>query len=180
MTSLESERPTFSLGDSENRPIKAGGVLLYRFNKNSMELLLIESRNVYEDLGGRTDAKDKNIYKTVSRELYEESNKLLKKKDIYKRIKDTSAISIYIPGSKYIIFIIKATPDEAMLTSNDFGDKEFHDNISRKIKWVPLKELLMPEIINSKLNWRLKHYILFQKLKQIQTDNILSKNIFVK
>ena len=176
MSTANDKRKTFFLNKDKEKPITAGGVILYRFVKNNMELLLADSRGVYEDLGGCVDDNDKNIYDTVSREAYEESNKLLSKTKIKNRLKD--APSMYAPKSKYVVYIIEANHDESMLKCTDFGEKELHDDIFRKIRWIPLDTFLLPEIIKHKLNWRLKNTILFNNLKAIKNNKNLDINLF--
>jgi hypothetical protein len=176
MSIANDKRKTFYLNKDKEKPITAGGVILYRFVKNNMELLLADSRGAYEDLGGCVDDNDKNIYETVSREAYEESNKLLSKTKIKNRLKD--APSMYAPRSKYVVYIIEANGDEAMLKCADFGEKELHDDIFRKIRWIPLDTFLLPETIKHKLNWRLKNTILFSKLKEIKNNKNLDINLF--
>ena len=177
MTTKKASRPTFNLDDDEDKPVKAGGVIFYRFKKNIMELLIISSRGGLEDIGGCTDKKDKDIYSTVSREVEEESNSIFTQKNIKKRIKKSDTY-IYNKRSKYVIFIIPATTKEEKLKSSHFGKKEIHDDIKRTISWISLSSFLLPEVIQHKLNWRLKHKTLFTALKNINSENALSKNIF--
>jgi hypothetical protein len=177
MSKKEIKRKTFYIDDDEDKPITAGGVIIYRFGKKGMELLLVESRGTYEDLGGRVDDEDKNIYTTVSREAYEESNYLLNKSSIKKRIKKKPRFA-YAKRSKYIVYMIESTEEEADLVSKEFGDRELHDDILRKIKWIPLKKFLSNEIVQYKLNFRLKNAILFNILKDIEKDKKNDFNMF--
>ena len=177
MPPKKDDRPTFSFNNNEDMPVKAGGVLFYRFNKDAMDLLLVDNEGTLEDLGGCTDAKDTDIYKTVSREVDEESNGKFKRNNIEKRIRVAEEY-VYIPRSKYIIFLEEVTDKEAKLKMTDFGNREIHDDIPRKVKWVPLTIFLTQEVIQHKLNWRLKHKHLFDKLKQIKSDKSTSKNMF--
>ena len=74
------------------------------------------------------------------------------------RIKERliDARHIYTPRSKYVTYLINASKEESELTSEQFGYTEIHDNIPRKVKWVPTSTLLSPDIIRYKLNMRLK------------------------
>jgi hypothetical protein len=70
------EIPTFSYNNDNTKPIRAGGVILYkRTNNNNIEILLIKKLigNIYqyEDIGGKTDSLDSNILDTISREAEE-------------------------------------------------------------------------------------------------------------
>ena len=171
----KQNRKTFYLDKEKEKPVTAGGVILYRFVKKNMELLLVEGRGVYEDLGGRTDNDDKDIYTTVAREASEESNNLLSKSKIKKRIK--VAPYIYMAKCKYVIYVIKADENEEKLISSDFGEKEEHDDVFRKVKWIPVDTFLLPDIIKHKLNFRLKSKALFDKIKEIINDKKLDGNM---
>jgi len=133
--------------------VTGGGVLFYKYVKHDMYVLLMENRNKYEDLGGGVDSSDKNMYDTISREVNEESNQLINKNSILKRIKKSNDW-FYSKKSKYIVFLIKATPDEQKLSESDFGDYEEHDGFYRKVKWIPVKQVLTSDFIRT-LNFRL-------------------------
>src|SRR4051794_7748616 len=113
------QKPIFNItlkDSNEEIKISAGGVILYRINKNkNLELLLMTNRNKYEDLGGTSDIGDHDIYDTVSREVYEESNGLINKKSIMDRIQKSDFI--VSKTCKYIIFIIEANQKEKTLES---------------------------------------------------------------
>jgi len=60
------EIPTFSYNNDNTKPIRAGGVILYkRTNNNNIEILLIKKLigNIYqyEDIRGKTDSMYSNI-----------------------------------------------------------------------------------------------------------------------
>jgi hypothetical protein len=171
-----TKRPTFYFNNDEKQPITAGGVLFYKIVNNKMELLVIENRNVYEDFGGCTDEKDKDIYHTVSRETYEESNKIFKKKNIRDRIIKTDKY-IYSPKSKYILFILKATDEEEELTTERFGSRELHDDIYRTVKWISIDKFLASNTIRFKMNFRLKNKYIFDMLKNIRDTHKIVVNI---
>lgn len=149
--------------------VTAGGVILYRIQNNELQLLLMTNRGKYEDLGGTSESGDKNIYETVAREVSEESNGLVERKNILKRIKVSNYI--YSKTSKYILFIIKADKDESELVSEQFGDRENHDNVPRTVDWVPLSVFLNSETIKNKLNFRLKNRNIFEYLKKLSPDS---------
>lgn len=169
------KKKIFYLGKGEDKPVVAGGVILYRFIGQEMEILLSENRGYYEDLGGCTDEDDDNIIATVTREAFEESNKLLNIK--LKRLEDGEFA--YMEKSKYVVYVIKATKKEEALDSDDFGDKEIHDDINRTIKWISLDTFLKKEVIQYKLNWRLKNKALFDILKNIKKDKKNDVNLFL-
>lgn len=176
MNAKKQNRPVFNFKGNE---VSAGGIIFYRVNDNNIDLLLIENNRSIEDIGGQTDKEDNDIYETVSREVEEESNKIFKKKNLIKRLKDPSTKHVYTKKSKYIIFLLEATKDEKKLKKSDFGTMELHDNIKRTIKWIPLEIFLDKDVISEKLNWRLKNGILFKLLNEIKSDK-LGHNIFSK
>jgi 8-oxo-dGTP pyrophosphatase MutT (NUDIX family) len=160
-------RKTFYINDNESVcPVMAAGVLIYKVKKNIVSVLLSKSRDVYEDLGGRVDLDDDTIFDTVVREAFEETNENIDKSKIKKRLK--TAEHFYTKKSKYVVYLIKANNKEKKLKSVDFGEKEIHDNIYRKIKWTKIYDMMDSSKI--KLNFRLLNKKLLDKLKSIQDE----------
>lgn len=168
---MTDKRKTLYLDSDENKPVTAAGVLIYRFVKGDMEILMADTRGTFEDLGGRVDKKDKDIVSTASREAFEESNEKLNKRKIKSRLKEAPVV--YVEKMKYVIYIIQANDDEKSLVTKDFGEIETHDNIPRTIKWIPVKS-----IIFDKLNWRIKNKKIFDILKSIKNDQQINIGIF--
>lgn len=160
------DRPTFYMDDEKQIELRAGGVLFYKFNedKTNFDLLLIYSRNNYEDFGGCTDAQDKDILDTVSREVDEESNNIFKKDIIKEKIKDIKPI--YIKHCKYALYFVELNDD---YNPKDFGTKEIHDNINRTVEWVSYDNFNDEEFIK-KLSFRLKSYNVLEYLKTLLTN----------
>jgi hypothetical protein len=156
-------RPTFYLDDEHKIELRAGGVLFYKYNtdKTNFDLLLIYSRNNYEDFGGCTDEYDKDIIDTVSREVEEESNNIFSKDIIKEKIKDS--VSIYIKHCKYALYFIELHDN---YDPTDFGNMETHDNISRTVEWVPYDNFNDQDFIK-KLNFRLKSFDVLNHLKTL-------------
>ena len=129
-------RPTFHYRFARSKPIRAGGVLYYKKVGDSIELLLIkrDDKDYYEDVGGKTSPEDKNVFDTVSREVDEETNKKMPYNVVMDQIK--KAPSIYVKNCKYILFLVEATPEQQLFTTEDFSNLETHENISRTIHWV--------------------------------------------
>ena len=166
------QKPIFNIkleNSDDEIKISAGGVILYRIKNGVLELLLMTNRNKYEDLGGTSDVGDLNIYDTVSREVSEESNELIDIKSIMDRIQKSDYI--LSKTCKYIIFIIKANDKERNLVSEQFGDREIHDDIPRTISWVPISEFLKSDTIKNNLNFRLKNRNIFEALKKLDPNN---------
>lgn len=148
-------RPTFT--HYTGNPIRAGGAIIYRHNRGKIELLLIKTdRNgiAYEDFGGKTDKLDTSIMGTIAREVYEESNSLIR---IEKQINNSK--SYYDTRSKYLLYVIKANSYEKRLRSYMFGNRE--DGVVplpngelpiRTIEWVDINKLpnlhLHPRLAN--------------------------------
>ena len=86
---------------------------------------------MHEDIGGKTDTEDVDIYDTISREVSEETNKVISKDVIKEQIK--KGIPLYVPFSKYLIYLVEANEDQIKLKPSSFGNEELHDSIKRKI-----------------------------------------------
>jgi hypothetical protein len=127
-----NNRPTFYYYNDNSKPIRAGGIIIYRIMNNIIEFLLIKKNynNIerYEDIGGKTDINDITINDTIAREVCEETN-LVINQDIIKYQLSIS-VNIYIPHSKYLLYLIESNVYEKNLKSKYFGDKEIHDDLS--------------------------------------------------
>jgi len=134
------------------KEFSAGGVLLY--DKNLNFFMIISSRG-FEDFGGKMDKKDKDIYECVAREAFEESNEILNKLSIKRRIKKVKPI--YNEKSKYLLFVIPMTKKEEKIDVSEFGKMEKHDKIKRIVEKVPIENLLSSNFIKNKLFFRLKN-----------------------
>ena len=144
-------RPTFYFDDDKSKPIRAGGILFYKIINNKKHFLFIDNKhsNWIEDLGGKTDIVDKSIMNTIIREVDEETNKLIKRRKIYECMFKESK-KFYCEYSKYLLYCIKADEYISNLSSEDFGEIEFHTGFKRQIIW-----LSQDEIKKNKLNPRL-------------------------
>lgn len=158
----QSGRSSFNI---DNRLVYACGVILYRVQHNRIEMLLIKGKTYLEDLGGKIDASDTDIYETVIREAYEESNGLIK--ITRERLLDTKPI--YTPASKYMIYIIRATNEEEQLVQEQFGTYELHDKIDREIDWFTLDRFYENVKLKS-VNYRLVNRNLFDRLNEIKQE----------
>lgn len=165
--SLSSNNNTIYLKNNLDSPIKATGVLLYKFDDSGkMKLLVIYNKCRYEDIGGKIDIKDNTIYDTVGRKIEKVTNSFIKKQDIIGRLPE--ARHIYIPKMKYLVFLLEATPNERKLQKNDFEEKELYNNI-RTIGWIDRFYLSGKHIIKYRLNHRIKYKKLFDTLINIET-----------
>lgn len=157
MKSNKDDRPTFYYEDDKEKPLRAGGVLFYRLDKEEYKLLLIYSRDNYEDFGGCTDNIDKDIKDTVSREVAEESNFVFSKKFILNNLDDKKAV--YIAKSKYVLYFIELEED---YDPKVFGDKEYHDGFDRTVEWKSYDDFE-----DLKLNWRLNNWTVRNYMKDL-------------
>jgi ADP-ribose pyrophosphatase YjhB (NUDIX family) len=162
---LSNDRPTFYYNNDKDKPIRAGGIIFYKKDNDDIKILLIKDNDRYEDIGGRTDIKDITIIDTVSREVEEETNNVIKSNNI-KNILITSQ-SFYIPHGKYIIYLVEADNYIKNLDSSVFGDIEIHDNIHRTIKWVNINKYIYNK---KKFNPR----IMSNEIKEYIQKNICS------
>lgn len=156
------DRPTFFI--RSDWPCRAGGIIPYIKRDGVTKILLIkremvkrgERRIVYEDFGGKTDNVDKNIRDTISREAFEESNKIFTIQTIKNSIKGPG---IYNKKSKYLFYFVKVNE---MYDPVIFGDYEFHDGIFRTVEWVDTNNV---EKIT--LNYRLKCKWFYDRAKNL-------------
>lgn len=182
-----NDRPVFYYNELTENEIKAGGVILYRKDKEhkTIKFLLINSQEKYEDFGGRTDVIDKNINETIAREVEEESNGLIKKEYIINNIEkyltdkkrnnpeddlenefmtfigQSNLIKeIYIKNSKYLLYFI---PTDIDYDTTKFGTYEIHDNIARTVDWITYEKL----ISMNNLNFRLRNRQFRQTIEEI-------------
>ncbi|AYV76909.1 MAG: hypothetical protein Barrevirus3_29 [Barrevirus sp.] len=143
----KDDRPTFYLDNDLTKPVRAGGVLFYRHDviTNTYNLLMIYSRNSYEDFGGCSDSTDQSLEQMICREVEEESNGIFGKKYVSDCIKGLNPI--YIKYCKYVLYFVKI---EEKYDPTIFGDVEICDNISRNVEWINYSD-----INQIKLNFRL-------------------------
>lgn len=145
-----NERPTFYYDNDNTKPIRAGGVIIYRKINNKIQFLLIKKKyndiERYEDIGGKTDINDITSYDTIAREVSEETNSVINEGIMKYQLSKSS--NIYVPYSKYLLYLVQANVYERNLKSNYFGNKEIHDDINRTIVWVDIDNYL-----DNKLNF---------------------------
>ena len=158
-------RPTFNYKNDITKPVRAGGVILYKRINNDIFILLIKKiigeTDRYEDIGGKTDIIDKDEFDTISRETQEETNCIINQKIIKNQIINSNK-SIYSFKSKYLLYFIKANKYEKKLTTEQFGFTENHDSIERTVHWVNIKL-----IIENKINLHPRLKLMGDELKDM-------------
>lgn len=172
----KSQRVTLYLNDDDAKPVTAAGALFYKKVGKQMMVLVIENDSKYEDIGGKIDPDDEDIVAAASREIEEETNGIIKAENVIERLR--TATYIYVPRSKYVIYLVEANAEEKKLKKNDFGDREEHDGFPRTIGWMAREELAKPAIVQFKMNWRMKCKSLFEKLTDIETHFKFKNNMF--
>lgn len=172
----KNKRVVMYLDDDPAKPVTAGGVMIYKYVQSKMMLLIIEVDGKYEDIGGKIDPEDDDIFCAVARETQEETNNQIMSEDIIDRLKTSPYV--YVPKSKYVIYMVEAIDDERKLKKADFGDMEEHDGFPRTIGWIARDVLMKPHNIKYKMNWRLKSKQLFDQLIEIEKNVKYKKKIF--
>lgn len=127
-----------------NNTISAAGCLFYKQSKNDLELLLISYNdpkwNNLDDFGGQVDDVDNTIYDTIIRETMEETNNMIEREFIEKKINDKQYKSFYNNFSKYYMIAIEV--DENFYPDTKiFGNLEIKDNIKRTVKWYNYSDI---------------------------------------
>jgi hypothetical protein len=172
-------RKVFFFENNINNETKAGGVIFYKKNKNSLQndaikFLFIESfddkgNKRVEDFGGKTDLTDENINQTISREVVEESNNIFYYDNIYQRV-ITSNKKIFIKKCKYLVVFCELVETDKIFLNNDtdiFGDVETFTGMKRKIKWFPISLFKNKDFCNNTLHIRLQNNDIYEYIKKM-------------
>jgi hypothetical protein len=99
-----SGRTVMYLNDDDAKPVTAAGAVFYKNRGGKMMVLIMENDNKYEDIGGKIDPDDLSIQHTAGREIEEETNGCIMMDNLMDRLQ--IAQYVYVPASKYVIFII--------------------------------------------------------------------------
>ncbi len=163
-----------SFGSLTTIEILTMGVIIYKKNGKNL-MILITLKNVkYEDMCVKYDITDTNPCKTLIQGINAMTNNKI---DItMERIKN--ALSVYVPLSKHMVFILEANDNETKLVKEDFGSKEHRNNTLRTIGWINRSELIKPAVVRFKLNQRIKSKTMFDKLYIIESNLKISCKLF--
>ncbi len=168
---FEHGKKRFCINGDIQYPIAAGGCIFYKCTTDAIYVLLQLIGNRYEDLGGKVEQTDNDIYDTVAREVNEETNNIIcNVVDIKNRL--LSAECIYIPNAKYMLFFLEATPHEMHIESTSFGEIETHTQIPRTVHWINACFL-----VQLKLSGRLPVNQILTKLFQMYLSKFRQNNI---
>ena len=157
-------RPTFYINKS---PIRAGGVIFYyqdELTKNIKILMQYTERtidnvkkNLYEDIGGKTDNVDTCINDTIIREVIEETNNIITKEILDKYfIKDNKYI--YLKKSKYYLVLVKVEDDIKNIDRRLFGKEDNSSGKKRQFFWMDSSRLSKGTPFNERV-WLVKQQI---------------------
>jgi len=172
------KKVTLYLNDDSSKPVTAAGVLFYKKVGKNLMLLVIDNQGKYEDIGGKIDSNDTNILTAVCREIEEETNAKIKSENVLERLRTSH--HVYVPRSKYLIYLLEANDYEKELKKEDFGDCEENNGSIRTIGWISREELTKTPIIQYKMNRRLKSKDLMDKLVSIENMLKLKNNNLFK
>ena len=145
----------FYFKDKHTMPIKAAGMILYKY-ENGKLFLLMPSRNdsdedpIYEDIGGQIDPKDQNYLSTICREVGEETNEVIKG-DLLLKDRLEKAKHIYIRHGKYLLSVMSATKEESELRPEEFGDAENTTERKRSISWISYNDVMRAKYLHIRL-----------------------------
>jgi ADP-ribose pyrophosphatase YjhB (NUDIX family) len=140
--SKSRKKAKFFFNEDPELPITAAGALIYKIVDGKLFLLMINKlqarRYSHEDIGGKVDEEDETIFHSASREIEEETNKVIPSTSIMDRLKSSECF--HNKNSKYLIFFVKATKEEESLKKEDFGSGEDVDFILRTIDWISIED----------------------------------------
>ena len=94
-------------------------------------------RNVYEDIGGKTDEKDLCINDTISRETVEETNGIITE-ELIKEHSNKDNHSIYLNKGKYYLLLVEANKTIADIDRRIFGKEEKLSGKLRQFHWIDI------------------------------------------
>ncbi len=147
------KRPTFyynNPANNSNNKIRAGGVIFYyqdSLTKNIKMLMQYTEkikdnvkRNLYEDIGGKTDEVDTCINDTIIREVIEETNSVISKDILIKYLEKENHI-LYLKHSKYYLVLINVDDDIKIIDKRAFGKIENSTNKKRMFYWIDATRL---------------------------------------
>ena len=162
-------RPTFYFQSNYKLPVRAAGILFYTFKNDELYLYILHTiKGVLEDLGGKTESVDNDMYETAAREADEESNSMFNRWGIRSLLyKSSSNHTVYLKESKYCLFIIPAI--SACINTIPFVAKANRSTLNKAtepigsyLNWIKF----IPEL-KTKLHPRLQNTVLYDFLNQL-------------
>jgi hypothetical protein len=159
-SSPDSSSPNASSPDSSSNNMSSPNVLAPNASSsNGSERCKLKHCRL-EDIGGKTDVVDNDIFDTITREVFEETNGVIGRSILRRQLLDPRTTMVYVPASKYLICFVFANRYERRLTSARFGDEELFsasERIShnpprpRTIKWLDAESVTKSKILNPRV-----------------------------
>ena len=148
---MSDNRPTFIFNDDNSKTIRAGGIIFYKKDILTKQIKIFMQytervgldgikRNVYEDIGGKTDKKDLCINDTIIRETVEETNNIITN-EIIKEHLDKNPHCIYLKKSKYYLLLVEANKTITSIDRRTFGKNEELSGKFRQFHWIDSNRL---------------------------------------
>lgn len=159
-------RPTFYINNDETKPIRACGIVFYKVDVLTKQVKMLMQytekvgirgirRNVYEDIGGKTEEKDASINDTIIRETCEETNNIITEEMIRDHLsKDIHYV--YSIKNKYYLVLIEANKIVADIDRRQFGKEETLSGKQRQFHWIDTNRLFTGGTPFSDRIWNLK------------------------
>ncbi len=159
-------RPTFYNNNDKTKPIRAGGIIFYKVDELTKQIKLLMQytertgidgikRNVYEDIGGKTDEKDSNINDTIIRETVEETNNIITE-EMMKEHFTKKIHCIYSKKSKYCLLLIEANKNIIDINRRTFGKEETSSGKLRQFHWIDSNRLITRGTPFNDRIWKMK------------------------
>ncbi len=145
------DRRLFYYEDDIEKPISAGGVLLFKKDEVLVQKIQKDDTFQYSDFGGKTDLEDKSIMETIARELGEEMNfGIIDKKDgknmdsvgIKKFLQNGLKKKLYFPNAKYFLIFVQFNENKYSLSMDQIGQQEELDQIPRTVEWITFQQFI--------------------------------------
>ncbi len=159
-----SKRPTFYMN---HKPIRAGGVIFYYQDALTKSIKILVQytdrlvnnikRNLYEDIGGKTDVVDTCIDDTIIRETIEETNNAITKEMLDKYF-ERDRRYIYLEKSKYCLVLIKVDADIKNIDRRLFGKEETTSGKKRQFFWINATKISKGTPYNERI-WLMRNEI---------------------
>lgn len=139
-------RPTFYYTNDKTKPIRACGIIFYKKDELTKQIKVLMQytervgidkikRNVYEDIGGKSDEKDSCINDTIIRETVEETNSIITE-EIIKEHLDKKNHDIYLKKGKYYLLLVEANKNIIDINRRTFGKEEKLSGKLRQFHWI--------------------------------------------
>jgi len=105
----------------------------------NVSVAVVWKKGRVEILGGKVEACDqRDAWSTALREMGEETNHVWGESTLGPHM---ITRLYYIANAKYMVFVLQVTRAHFDTPSDAFGEREEHDNVERRVVWMPIGEL---------------------------------------